>query len=67
GVAAELHLFPHHNHEFAHLPSMLRPVQQEVAGFLERVLVEPERYREENLRLNPFHGGRLELPPILEG
>lgn len=54
GVTSELHLFSQHTHEFSQLPSMLRPAQAEVALFLERNVVDPERYRQENLQLNMF-------------
>jgi len=54
GAKVDLHLYHGHTHEFAALPSMLAPVQAEVALFLDRALVKPEFYREENLRLNPF-------------
>lgn len=50
----DLHLYHGHLHEFALLPSMLRPVQAEVALFLKRCVVDPAAYREENLKLNPF-------------
>jgi acetyl esterase/lipase len=62
GVPAELHLYSGHTHEFARLPSMLAPVQAEVALFLQRHVVDPESYARENLALNVFAqpGG----PPI---
>jgi acetyl esterase/lipase len=50
----DLHLYHGHLHEFALLPSMLRSVQEEVALFLKRCVVDPVGYREENLKLNPF-------------
>jgi acetyl esterase/lipase len=50
----DLHLYHGHLHEFALLPSMLSPVQAEVALFLKRAVVDPAGHRDENLRLNPF-------------
>jgi acetyl esterase/lipase len=57
GVPAELHLYSGHTHEFARLPSMLAPVQAEVALFLNRNVVDPGRYVRENLELNMFARG----------
>jgi acetyl esterase/lipase len=54
GNAADLHLFHGHTHEFAALPSMLAPVQSEIALFLDRAVVNPAFYADENLRLNMF-------------
>jgi acetyl esterase/lipase len=54
GVAAELHLYPHHTHEFVRLPSMLAPVMSEIALFLKRTVVDPEKYDKENRELNMF-------------
>ncbi len=54
GVAAELHLFPGHTHEFVRLPSMIAPVMAEIALFLKRTVVNPEKYIEENRELNMF-------------
>lgn len=50
----DLHLYHGHLHEFAMLPSMLEPVQAEVALFLKRAVVDPAGHRDENLKLNPF-------------
>jgi len=36
------------------LPSMLEPVQAEVALFLQRAVVDPAGAREEYRKLNPF-------------
>ena len=65
GVAApvDLHLFHGHTHEFAALPSMLEPVQAEVALFLKRSVVDPAGYARENLRLNPFARPDWRPPP----
>jgi acetyl esterase/lipase len=57
GAKVELHLYHDHTHEFARLPSMLSATQAEVALFLRRAVVDPERYRAENLELNPFARG----------
>jgi acetyl esterase/lipase len=54
GVAVELHLYPHHTHEFVRLPSMLCTVQSEIALFLKRFVVDPEKYAAENITLNMF-------------
>ena len=54
GVAVELHLYPGHTHEFVRLPSMLASVQSEIALFLKRTVVDPEKYIQENLALNMF-------------
>ena len=58
GVAVELHLYPGHTHEFVRLPSMLTPVMSEIALFLKRTVMDPERYIQENLALNPFAQGK---------
>lgn len=50
----DLHLYHGHTHEFAALPSMLEPVQAEVALFLKRAVIDPQGYAAENLELNPF-------------
>ena len=54
GVMTELHLYPGHTHEFARLPSMAAPTQAEIALFLNRAVVEPEKYIRENQDLNMF-------------
>jgi len=54
GTKAELHLYHGHTHEFAALPSMTEPVEAEIALFLDRAVVDPGHYRDENLRLNKF-------------
>jgi acetyl esterase/lipase len=56
GSKVELHLYHGHTHEFAALPSMTEPVQAEIALFLDRAVVDPDYYRDENLRLNKFAG-----------
>lgn len=54
GVMAELHLYPGHIHEFVRLPSMMAATQAEVALFLKRTVVNPEKYIRENKELNMF-------------
>ena len=54
GVPVDLHIYHGHTHEFTRLPSMLAPVQAEVALFLKRAMVDPEGYALENRELNPF-------------
>jgi acetyl esterase/lipase len=54
GVAVELHLYPGHTHEFVRLPSMMAPVMSEIALFLKRTVVDPEKYVKENKELNMF-------------
>jgi acetyl esterase/lipase len=65
GAKAELHLYHDHLHEFAALPSMTAAVQAEIALFLNRAVVDPEFYSQENLTLNPFArpGGPGGPPP----
>jgi hypothetical protein len=57
GVKTDLHVYHDHTHEFARLPSMLGPVQAEIALFLRRAVVDPARYADENLTMNPFAKG----------
>jgi acetyl esterase/lipase len=57
GRKVDLHIYHDHTHEFARLPSMLSAVQAEVALFLRRAVVDPEKYRTENLELNSFARG----------
>jgi len=54
GNSVDLHFYHGHTHEFAALPSMLEPVQNEISLFIDRAVVKPEFYAEENLRLNMF-------------
>jgi acetyl esterase/lipase len=66
GVPAELHLYSGHTHEFSALPSMLAPVQAEVALFLQRNVVDPLAYVRENQELNMFAApGGPRMPPPL--
>lgn len=59
GVKADLHLYHGHTHEFARLPSMLRPVHAEIALFLNRAVIDPAAYEKENLEQNPFANGSI--------
>ena len=54
GVIVEMHLYPHHTHEFVRLPSMMAPAMAEIALFLKRTVVDPEKYTKENKELNMF-------------
>ncbi len=54
GVQVELHLYPRHTHEFVRLPSMLELTHLEIGNFLRRMLVDPQKYEQENLTLNKF-------------
>lgn len=54
GARPELHIFRQQTHEFAPLPSMIGPVMDEVAFFLDRAVVKPDHFIEENQRLNMF-------------
>jgi acetyl esterase/lipase len=54
GNAADLHFYHGHTHEFAALPSMLAPVVGEIALFLDRAVVNPAFYADENRTLNMF-------------
>jgi len=54
GATVELHLYPRHTHEFVRLPSMMAPVMSEIALFLKRTVVNPEKYVTENKKLNMF-------------
>ncbi len=68
GVPVDLQLFQGQTHEFAELPRMLPPVQASIAAFLDRVVVDPAGYEEENLRLNKFmnpHFMRGLAPPAI--
>jgi acetyl esterase/lipase len=59
GGKVDLHLFHGHTHEFVRLPSMLCPVQAEVALFLRRAVIDPAAYEKENRDLNPFANGTI--------
>lgn len=54
GVPVDLQLFHGQTHEFAELPRLLPTVIASIAAFLDRVVVDPAGYEEENLRLNMF-------------
>ncbi len=65
GTPVDLHFYHSQNHEFSALPSLLAPIHAEVAHFLDRTVVDPAFYREEDLRLNMFSqpGGPFGGPP----
>jgi acetyl esterase/lipase len=54
GVPVDLQLFQGQTHEFAELPRMMPPVLASIAAFLDRVMIDPAGYHDDNLRLNPF-------------
>jgi len=54
GVMVELHLYANHIHEFVRRASMVATTQAEIALFLKRAVVEPEKYFKENQDLNMF-------------
>jgi acetyl esterase/lipase len=54
GTAVDLHLLSGQTHAFAMLPSVVPQVQGTVAAFLDKHLVDPQFYIEENLKLNQF-------------
>ena len=65
GVNADLRLYQRHTHEFSMEPSMVVPIQQDVASFLDRAVVAPDRYNEESRRANPFsNSGPRPLRPL---
>jgi len=57
-VAVDLHLQSGQTHAFAMLPSVVPQVQAVVAAFLDKHLVDPQFYVQENLKLNQFAGGQ---------
>lgn len=54
GTKADLRLYHDHAHEFCCEPSMVAPIQDDVALFLKRAVVAPEQYAEESRKTNPF-------------
>lgn len=58
GVSVDLHLFSGHTHAFSSLPSMVPQVQGIAAAFLDRHVVDPTAFVDENRRLNPFADGK---------
>jgi acetyl esterase/lipase len=54
GTAVDLHLLSGQTHAFAMLPSVVPQVQGTVAAFLDKHLIDPQFYIEENLKLNQF-------------
>ena len=57
GVPAELHIVARAHHEFAAEPGMADPMTSEIAHFLNRVLVEPERWAAQSRASNIFAQG----------
>lgn len=57
GVTAELHLVANANHEFIGEPSMMGPMVAEIALFLDRIVLDPQRYVDEGLETNLFAKG----------
>lgn len=58
GVPVDLHLFSGQTHAFSSLPSMVPQVQAIAAAFLDRHVVDPDAYANENRKLNPFADGK---------
>lgn len=54
GVKAELHIYAGHTHEFADAPYMMELVAAEVSNFLERMVVDPDGARQQDLAHNSF-------------
>lgn len=57
GVTAELHLVANANHEFIGEPSMIAPMVAEIALFLDRIVLDPQRYVDEAMESNLFAKG----------
>ncbi|EHJ59560.1 hypothetical protein NSU_3443 [Novosphingobium pentaromativorans US6-1] len=57
GVTAELHLVAKANHEFIGEPSMMKPMVAEIALFLDRIVLDPQRYVDEAMETNLFAKG----------
>ncbi len=51
---ADVHLFHGHNHEFVAIPSVKKLVMAEVAYFLDRSMIDPEKYRAEAEEFSMF-------------
>lgn len=58
----DLHLLHGHNHGFAALPSLRASIAREVAFFLDRTVIEPEKYRAEIEQFSMF-ARRAAVPP----
>ena len=56
-MTAELHLVANANHEFIGEPSMMGPMVSEIALFLDRIVLDPQRYVDEALETNFFAKG----------
>ena len=57
GATAELHLVANANHEFIGEPSMMGPMVAEIAMFLDRIVLDPQRYVDEAMETNLFAKG----------
>lgn len=58
GVPAELHIVAAAHHEFVVEPGMAAPMAAEMALFLDRMLIDPQRWKAESLASNFFAKGR---------
>ena len=65
GVAAELHIVAGAHHEFAGEPGMTGPVASEIALFLDRMVVAPERWAGEAKATNIFAQGPEALQALM--
>ena len=66
GVTAELHLVANANHEFIGEPSMMGPMVSEIALFLDRIVLDPQRYKDEALGSNFFAKGPEAFRAMME-
>ena len=66
GVTAELHLVANANHEFIGEPSMMGPMVSEIALFLDRTVLNPQRYADEALKTNLFAKGPEAFRAMME-
>jgi acetyl esterase/lipase len=64
---ADLHLFHGHGHGFAAVPSMRAVIAAEAAFFLDRTIVDPERYRREIDEYSAFAGRPAPNPAAAAG
>lgn len=65
GVAAELHIVAGAHHEFVGEPAMTEPMASEIALFLDRVVVAPERWAGEARNSNIFAQGPEALQALM--
>lgn len=66
GADPELHIFRAQNHEFTALPSVITALVDEFAFFLQRTVVAPGHFADEDARLNMFSSPE-QLAAILGG